>query len=710
MKISHTEQLAKCLATEDISVYHDRSAKSAYFDVEQRILGLPNWSTENKSVHDLLVGHEVGHALYTPQGIGETIDTIDDENASIVHSYLNVVEDVRIENLVKKKYPGLRRSFFDGYKSLVDMDMFGINDRDLTEFNLIDRINIHFKAGKFYDVPFTDEERPLVKMVSDCETWEDVVEAVRKLYTHQSQQSETDQHEQFVGGEGQDDSEGNSQSNSSQNPNDNNMQGEEGENPEEGDQENDQPTYGQGSGMNSETQENFDRNMEGEDSLFGDDCRYTKDIHMTIPNVNSDQYIIDWKTVHNDIETHFNHYNYTSIRDDARSKFKTFRQENMKTVNYLVKEFEMKRNAQQFARSSTSRTGVIDTNKLHTYKTHEDIFRRITTVPGGKNHGLIMYVDWSGSMSDCIGPTIRQVMNLAMFCQKVNIPFDVYGFTDANCNQHGYFNNQSDRFEVVEDKYNHRDMMVNNFRLRQYLSSSMKKSQFERCIMNMFVLASSFESRRFGYAHPTTEELGGTPLNDSILVTHDMVSKFRAKYQLEKVNVVYLTDGESNVNLQWYDSQWNHEDGDQNYDAFPSSGDDMHIIDPVTKQTYIANGRKRVTGCLLQSIRDRHDVEVIGFHIIKGNAHRVLSWTLDIPWEESKLLGKQLRKEKYVIVENAGYSEFYLLSHQDMDVEYSKLDVKPDASRRVLTTAFKKMNKGKLTSRVVLTRFIDLIA
>ena len=58
-------QLAKLLATEDL-IIENRKVDTAMFDVERRVLTLPMWEKASASVYDLLVGHEVGHALYTP--------------------------------------------------------------------------------------------------------------------------------------------------------------------------------------------------------------------------------------------------------------------------------------------------------------------------------------------------------------------------------------------------------------------------------------------------------------------------------------------------------------------------------------------------------------------------------------------------------------------------------------------------------------------
>ncbi len=141
--------LARLLATENLIVEHRRVA-TASFDVDRRVLTLPNWDKASSTVYDLLVGHEVGHALFTPnEDWTGMFDCPKD--------FVNVIEDARIEKLMKQKYPGLRKSFAGGYKELNDQDFFGIADEDLNTFSLIDRINLHFKIGASAMVPFSIE-------------------------------------------------------------------------------------------------------------------------------------------------------------------------------------------------------------------------------------------------------------------------------------------------------------------------------------------------------------------------------------------------------------------------------------------------------------------------------------------------------------------------------------------------------------------------
>ena len=121
------------------------------------------------------------------------------------------------------------------------------------------------------------------------------------------------------------------------------------------------------------------------------------------------------------------------IFENVDSEYIQFKRSAQKEVNYLVKEFECKKAADSYARATTARTGVLDCTKLHTYKYNEDLFKKVTTLADGKNHGLIFMLDWSGSMQYTLLDTCKQMFNLLWFCKKVGIPFDVYTFTNEWC-------------------------------------------------------------------------------------------------------------------------------------------------------------------------------------------------------------------------------------------------------------------------------------
>ena len=146
-------QLAKLLATENISVRRART-QTASFDVTSRVLTLPTWKDMSPVVEGMLVGHEVGHALYTTEEYFKPIQ----ENPKLM-SYLNIIEDVRIEKLMKRKYPGIRKTMTEGYKELNEKDFFGVQKTDIDSLLLIDKINLYFKAGYNCGVKFSIGEK-----------------------------------------------------------------------------------------------------------------------------------------------------------------------------------------------------------------------------------------------------------------------------------------------------------------------------------------------------------------------------------------------------------------------------------------------------------------------------------------------------------------------------------------------------------------------
>ena len=176
-------QLAKLLATEDL-IIENRKVSTASFDVGRRVLTLPMWEKASGTVYDLLVGHEVGHALYTPA------DNWMVEYPDVPTSFVNVLEDVRIEKLMKQKYAGLSKTFYNGYSQLAEQDFFELEQHDIEDMGLADRINIHYKIGNFTKVSFTSEEQWFVDQAFKTNTFKDVLELSQKLYEFVKEQQE----------------------------------------------------------------------------------------------------------------------------------------------------------------------------------------------------------------------------------------------------------------------------------------------------------------------------------------------------------------------------------------------------------------------------------------------------------------------------------------------------------------------------------------
>ena len=148
---------------------------------------------------------------------------------------------------------------------------------------------------------------------------------------------------------------------------------------------------------------------------------------------------------------------------------------------------------------------MIDTQSLYKYKLSEDIFKRITVVPEGKNHGLVIFLDWSGSMCHNLLDTLKQTYNLVWFCRKAGIPFRVYGF------QNGW-DNYSSNHPAIQEQENVL-AFCNGFRLLEFFSSRQNKKSLEKSMKLVYFQAFSMNSHRLRYVQEYG--LGGTPLSES---------------------------------------------------------------------------------------------------------------------------------------------------------------------------------------------------
>ena len=172
------DNLARLMAGENLTVVH-RKTPTAYFDLKNRLLCCPIFKEDiSPELYDLFMGHEVGHALWTPyEGVHSAVT----KNKTL-KGYLNVIEDVRIERNIRNKYQGLRKSFFTAYNELMEMDFFGVKGKNLQELSLIDKINLITKCGSRINIKLSKEEQFFLDWAMKCETWEEVEECATAIY------------------------------------------------------------------------------------------------------------------------------------------------------------------------------------------------------------------------------------------------------------------------------------------------------------------------------------------------------------------------------------------------------------------------------------------------------------------------------------------------------------------------------------------------
>ena len=705
-------QLAKLLATEDL-VVENKYVETAQFNVHTRVLTLPVWERASARVYDMLVAHEVGHALYTPD-----IDWFKDRKIS--PQFVNIVEDVRIEKMMKRRYAGISKTFHRGYSELADEDFFCIENEDVNKMNLADKANLYFKIGKFVDIDFNSQERALIQKISDAETFDDVLDVAEELYKYCKQQQEmktkTDDL-QVQGGqsEGEDQPETDSQEESTPSvpngtndaPGDNDYDSDEFDSEEPTDSE----SYG---GTENDEEPEVSTAQSLEDALKDlASNEGWENVYLELPKLDLNRIVIPNAKVHSrfnewDDWMERNEVTEEEIFGNADREFREFKKSAQKEVNYLVKEFECKKAADSYARATTARTGVLDCSKLHTYKYNEDLFKKVTTLADGKNHGLVFVLDWSGSMGNVLQDTLKQLFNLMWFCKKASIPFEVYAFTNEYPKEP---TEETLRQDYTQYAYEKREGLIAVgpwFSMMNVFSSSVKMKELDQQMKNFYRLSYTM-TRWSGAPIPTGLGLSGTPLNEAFISLHQILPQFKKEYKVQKVQCVVLTDGEAGGMKYHKEVQRRWEDGP--FLGVGSIQMNAFLRNRKTGNTYSFDGEWwQMSDVFLRDLRDSFtDVNFIGIRVLEsrdagGFIRRYTGWGSNF-----EKIQKVWKKERAFALYDAGYHTYFGMSSAALS-NNSEFDVDEGASKSKIKSAFVKSLKNKKMNKKVLGEFIELIA
>lgn len=686
--LTTTSIVAKLLARENITVIKG-NYQTASFDTRNRVLYLPLLNNNiSKDCADMFVGHEVGHALYTPV---ETIEQFKTAHPDIPFAFLNIVEDVRIERMIQETYPGLLTSFNRAYAELIQMDIFKIQGRDLNELKFVDRLNLHAKIGTLISIPLSDSERAFYRKCYAAKTIDEVVALTVELFKLHTEVKKDE--DEVVKGKSEDKSdklekmEGEKAEDSTKEKSD--ELGEDADESAESNQSDDSKpgsgtAAGRGDTLRSETDEAisefFQKSLETKE--FSIISAPSRDIAMTT--------VIPYQKLKGYREEAFQagYFSQEAVSaQDAKISELLIDLEREATV--LVSEFNMRAAASNYQRTAQARTGNIDTNALHRYKIAEDIFKVLTIEPNQQNHGMVFFVDYSGSMStgNAIVSVIRQAITLSLFCRKLSIPFDVYGFTSGS-------NHESERARRAEKLTDmsipHRVMLGYDTKIFQLVSSTHSSADFKTAIK---MLAGQVVSL-FRYAHcaNVAENMGGTPLAETIIVAHDIVKDFRIKHKVENMNVVFLTDGD---------------------------GGSLNANGRTFKTTYMMLHGRQITfrslafvdvyGALIENLRITQGCKVIGYFVspmTESAINKAAFHTNTHPIN----LKKTLRESGFIRCNAHNYDEYYLIRpvYETEDVDpFAKVTEESSIKEiaRSMLSAGKNIQKSKALLRSLAKTF-----
>jgi hypothetical protein len=199
--------------------------------------------------------------------------------------------------------------------------------------------------------------------------------------------------------------------------------------------------------------------------------------------------------------------------------------------------------------------------------------------------------------------------------------------------------------------------------------------------------------------------------------------EFIKKNQVDVINSIFLTDGDSHSNNQTWVSE-------TETDHFDPNKENVIIRDSISKKEMrITTGANRyrvnenVTSALVKFSRKVFDINIVNFFLV----NKMRRWDMadylqkiDVEDECDSIAEhddvttalKKFRKDKFHIVpEMKGFNEQYtILGGSNLEVRDEQLVVAEGATVAQMTRAFKKFSGGKLERRRLLSRFIDMIA
>ena len=789
------DNLARLMAGENLTVVH-RKTPTAYFDLKNRLLCCPIFKEDiSPELYDLFMGHEVGHALWTPyEGVHSAVT----KNKTL-KGYLNVIEDVRIERNIRNKYQGLRKSFFTAYNELMEMDFFGVKGKNLQELSLIDKINLITKCGSRINIKLTKEEQFFLDWAMKCETWEEVEECATAIYEWSKEnETRTEQDEQLVPqmfdiGDEEEDEEGEeeeqegesweeSYSDSEEEEEDNlpevpettgsGQETEEEESEEEAEEEERKETGGV---SNQGTPEQYDDEDGARESITEHNAHNNEEQFISETNIVRTQInlkekgfsefvtdtLYDYKLVLNDWKEYYERAgedSYYGNRIEPTKKralhtFKKLESKNKAIINHMAKEFEMRQTALSSRHAFTGKTGKLDMNRLAKYQIVDDVFKRVTYLPDGKNHGVNILLDWSGSICNEVQDLLEQTFILTMFCRKVNIPHRVYLFSDniskrkVEVDDHtsywrdrcGYlveiFSNEMNSKEYKEmflnmsTLYNH--YMTDNIRYGRGGKFAKKLEGWN----NWFEGCQFIDPDQYGYidmptdVYPTSKySLGGTPLDTTLVAMRGLLPQFNKAYGIEKSILTVITDGYSHsADILKLSDKEQEEQREQMGDGDSwDFGQERDIIDPINGRVYPYEVKERryyrndfkKTQNLLDWVSKTTGVTVTGYFVCgrKGDMISLLQscgeientydhdGTIQTMWTKARKEG--------VVIKVHGYNKLFLTSASNLGTDGTESldDELIGAKKATILSKFKKNQNAKSTSRFLTNEFIKEIA
>jgi len=694
--------LAKILSEEDIVVIRTQ-AETASFDIVKRIMTLPIFKSKmSDTVETLFIAHEAAHAKYT---IVESMEDCERIFRSLDFSILNIIEDNRIERMMKEKYPGLKPTFHAGYQELVQKEFFGKPSK-FNKLPFIDRVNVYSKVGISSGITFSPEEQALFDRINSTTTFDECQELVAEAKA--MTKSSLGKNINDILGKILDNNEKKHIQDKISNPKKISSSDEDADASLDGgtDIDYDHANISSDDKETSDNESQYSTNIKYDDYYSESDVEDIISKKLTIQKFNEKLHeFIDSDTTAINYSTEYTRNifgnNFVSVdkfisgmksngiylrdSESVLPEYQQFLKDSESYVNNMIKEFEMRKAADRYSRTAVSKSGELSMNKIYKHKISTNIFKQIEIVKSGKNHAVIMLVDWSGSMAHVMPDVLKQVVYLSMFCRRMNIPYEVIAFTDKNHNS----KLSSEKVSATPDGI---ELLTYSVCHISMFSNRMTKSQFEDMTRICFM-----SYKMVGNNSSLTYRLSGTPLNSSLLSMNDFIYEYKKRNQIDKVSFILLSDGDSDAISSLLDSKY----GKNVINT---------ITDSITKNTYeLKSDNNLVRNLFLQMIRDRNKTTNIVFYLSQDvysnssdNDFRRTLNNFECGGDDIQKAQKEYNQNLYYTTNNNKFLDKLIYMYTDV--------LKVNFKENINEINFKKSMEKRKTSKMILAEVIKSIA
>jgi hypothetical protein len=393
-------------------------------------------------------------------------------------------------------------------------------------------------------------------------------------------------------------------------------------------------------------------------------------------------------------------------------------------VRQLVAQFERRKAADEIRRERPKQTGNLNLDKLHQYRTHDDIFLSKIIKQDGKNHGIVFMLDFSGSMSGSVKNCFLQILQLVWFCERAKIPFEVFTYTEQNyhilkaCGM-------KNQLEVKKKRECPYSLNYDDTRLLNIASSRDSAEEREELLALLYQTLVTGSNGRTGLLH-----MGGTPTVEAISLASQFMVEWVKTNNIQIPTLMVVTDGAPNgINCTNQTGEAVCFYGYQNRIVVMDEVLGRGSVIESTEQTQGVEFPHRVIHTILDGLRERINARCVGMFVgprslterdfvsfCMSRAEQVKLWGargnhLDISSTARFKAAKEAYEDGTIIVHSdryPGYDCYFLIKTPKIVKDEDATATNGNFTK--VKNAFVKTMGRRSSSRVFLTRYIDIVA